>query len=453
MSVRPRGRFWSFIAFTCLIALIPLSLFLAGLVITRARLCWLFRSQVTKQIFSDNRQKTILLTGGKMTKALQLTRFFKRAGHRVILTETSKYKASGHAFSNCVDTFELLPQTTEGYGAFKERIINLVRKHNVDEIIPVSSPTEAQWISRLMQEKDIGCTVQHHTMKTIEVLDDKYNLCVAAREAGLTAPEVYSIETRDQLKRFNFSASKKTYILKSTIYDPIERLRRPRLPFEGQEKYFNELSISPERPWVMQEFIDGSEYCTHTVAHQGKITLHCCCPSSDFQLRYKHVEHPSIFEWVDKFVSTFKITGQISFDFIVDQSGRVLPIECNPRTHSALTAFYNSDHVSTAYLPPETAENDKAQKICTPERDARETFWLYYELYLLISSRSIREIRKQFSLLFQGKEAVLDPFDVKPFLMVNHWQIPALLASAILSGKPWVRIDFNIGKLVEAGGD
>ena len=122
----------------------------------------------------------------------------------------------------------------------------------------------------------------------------------------------------------------------------------------------------------MQEFIDGSEYCTHTVAHQGKITLHCCCPSSDFQLRYKHVEHPSIFEWVDKFVSTFKITRQISFDFIVDQSGRVLPIECNPRTHSALTAFYNSDHVSTAYLPPEIAENDKDQKICTPEEMQRD---------------------------------------------------------------------------------
>ena len=453
MSVRRRGRLWSFIAFTCLIALIPLSLLLAVCVIIRARLCWLFESHVTKQTFSDDRQKTILLTGGKMTKALQLARFFKRAGHKVILTETSKYKASGHAFSNCVDAFELLPQTTEGYSAFKERIINLVHKHNVDEIIPVSSPNEAQWISRLMQEKELECPVQHHTMKTIEVLDDKYNVCVAAREAGLTAPDVHSIVSRDQLTRFDFSTSKKTYILKSTIYDPIERLRRPRLPFEGQEKYFNELSINPERPWVMQEFVEGREYCTHTVAHEGKITLHCCCPSSDFQLRYRHVEHQSILEWVDKFVSTFKITGQISFDFIVDKSGRVLPIECNPRTHSALTAFYNSDHVSTAYLSLETAERDKNQKICTPERDARETYWLYYELYLLISSRSFGEIRDQLNILLQGKEAILDPYDVKPFLMVNHWQIPALLASAILSGKPWVRIDFNIGKLVEAGGD
>ena len=125
MSVRPRGRLWSFIAFTCLIALIPLSLFLAGFVIIRARLCWLFRSQVTKQIFSDNRQKTILLTGGKMTKALQLTRFFKRAGHRVILTETSKYKASGHAFSNCVDTLNYYRKPLRAMALSKRKLSTL----------------------------------------------------------------------------------------------------------------------------------------------------------------------------------------------------------------------------------------------------------------------------------------------------------------------------------------
>ena len=77
-------------------------------------------------------------------------------------------------------------------------------------------------------------------MKTIEVLDDKYNLCVAAREAGLT-PEVYSIETRDQLKRFNFSASKKPTFLKAPFTTQSSDAKTY-TPFEGQEKYFKELS-------------------------------------------------------------------------------------------------------------------------------------------------------------------------------------------------------------------
>jgi hypothetical protein len=40
-----------------------------------------------------------------------------------------------------------------------------------------------------------------------------------------------------------------------------------------------------------------------------------------------------------------------------------------------------------------------------------------------------------------------------PFLMVHHLQIPWLLAGNLIRGKDWIRIDFNIGKLVEPAGD
>jgi hypothetical protein len=37
--------------------------------------------------------------------------------------------------------------------------------------------------------------------------------------------------------------------------------------------------------------------------------------------------------------------------------------------------------------------------------------------------------------------------------MVHHWQIPLLLWGNLQKPKEWIRIDFNIGKLVEIGGD
>jgi hypothetical protein len=43
--------------------------------------------------------------------------------------------------------------------------------------------------------------------------------------------------------------------------------------------------------------------------------------------------------------------------------------------------------------------------------------------------------------------------DPLPFLMVHHWQIPLLLLDNLRRLKGWIRIDFNIGKLVELGGD
>ena len=88
-----------------------------------------------------------------------------------------------------------------------------------------------------------------------------------------------------------------------------------------------------------------------------------------------------------------------------------------------------------------------------PEPTARETYWLYHELWALLCSRTVRSILEKLSLLYSGKEAIFDVKDPIPFLMVNHWQIPVLLFKAFLSGKPWLRIDFNIGKLVEVGGD
>ena len=51
------------------------------------------------------------------------------------------------------------------------------------------------------------------------------------------------------------------------------------------------------------------------------------------------------------------------------------------------------------------------------------------------------------------KDAIFDWADPLPFLMVHHLQIPWLLAGNLLRRKDWIRIDFNIGKLVEPDGD
>jgi hypothetical protein len=53
----------------------------------------------------------------------------------------------------------------------------------------------------------------------------------------------------------------------------------------------------------------------------------------------------------------------------------------------------------------------------------------------------------------EGTDAIFQGDDPLPFLMVHHWQITLLLLQNLLKLKGWVKIDFNIGKLVEIGGD
>lgn len=102
----------------------------------------------------------------------------------------------------------------------------------------------------------------------------------------------------------------------------------------------------------MQEFIRGQEYCTHSTVRDGQVMVFCCCASSAFQVNYAMVEQPAIEHWVRTFVSSLKLTGQVSFDFMISENGEVFPIECNPRTHSAITMFYDHPGLARATWTP-----------------------------------------------------------------------------------------------------
>jgi hypothetical protein len=69
-----------------LLLVLPLNLALTAIALLRSIILKPFQSRT----IADSPQ-TILINGGKMTKALQLARSFHKAGHRVILVETHKY--------------------------------------------------------------------------------------------------------------------------------------------------------------------------------------------------------------------------------------------------------------------------------------------------------------------------------------------------------------------------
>ena len=60
--------------------------------------------------------RTVMVGGGKMTKALTLARAFASSGHRVVLVETGAYARAGHRNSRPVDRFHTVPEPTDpGY--------------------------------------------------------------------------------------------------------------------------------------------------------------------------------------------------------------------------------------------------------------------------------------------------------------------------------------------------
>ena len=393
--------------------------------------------------------KRILITGAKMTKALQLARFFYRDGHEVYLVETHKYWLSGHRFSRAVKGFFTVPVPEKEPEAYCQALIEIAQQKNIDLFIPVSSPIASYYDSLAKKALEPYCESIHLDPEVTEILDDKHAFCSKARELGLSAPKVFRITDPQQILDFDFASDGSKYIVKSIPYDSVLRLDLTRLPFEGMEEYVRSLPISAEKPWVMQEFIRGQEYCFHATARNGRIRLHCCSESSPFQVNYEQVDNLAIYQWVETFVRKMNLTGQICFDMIQVEDGTVYPIECNPRLHSAITMFHDHPGVANAYL----TDGEPGEAPITPLPDSKPTYWTYHELWRLLSVRSPKELAAWWQKISQGTDAILTPEDPLPFLMLHNWQIPLLLIDNLRRLKGWVKIDFNIGKLVEIGGD
>lgn len=421
-----------------LTAVLPLNAALTGALLLRPR-----RAAPTRPAGSPRR--TVLISGGKMTKALQLARSFHAAGHRVVLVETARYRLTGHRFSRAVDAFHVVPQPDDpGYA---DALLRIVRAEDVDVYVPVCSPKASAYDAQARETLDPHCEVVHVDADTIDALDDKGRFAEAAAALDLAVPDTHRITDPQQVADFDFPDDGTVYVLKSIAYDPVRRMDLTPLPRPTAEEtaaFARALPISPENPWILQEFVEGEEFCTHGTVRDGHVQLHCCCRSSAFQLTYEDVDDPEIEAWVRRFCGALGITGQASFDFIRGADGVARAIECNPRTHSAITMFYDHPGVAAAYL------EDGSGEVRTTAA-SRPTYWLYHELWQALRHPSTAPGRLR--TIAAGKDAIFDPADPLPFLLVHHLQIPSLLVRNLVRAKPWVKIDVNIGKLVEDAGD
>ncbi|MGB6070365.1 MAG: ATP-grasp enzyme [Rhodococcus sp. (in: high G+C Gram-positive bacteria)] len=388
--------------------------------------------------------KTVLISGGKMTKALQLARSFHLAGHRVVLVESAKYRFSGHRFSRAVDRFHCIPEPTES--GYARALLDVVLREGVDVFVPVASPAASIHDADARALLDPHCEVIHGDGDTVRMLDDKSRFSERAASLGLRVPDWRRITDVRQIEEFDFPPGRE-YILKRISYNPVGRMDLTRLtrdtPAENL-RFARGLGISENDPWILQQFVAGQEYCTHGTVRGGRLQVYGCCESSAFQVNYEMVDKPEILSWVQSFANSLDATGQLSFDFIESAAdGHIYAIECNPRTHSAITMFYDHPDLAAAYL-------DDGHPEVVPLSSARPTYWIYHEVWRLLTEGN-RKARLH--SIFEGKDAILTGWDPLPYLLVHHLQIPSLLVRNLLARRGWSRIDFNIGKLVENGGD
>lgn len=290
--------------------------------------------------------KNILLTGGRAPVCLHLARLFTSAGHRVYVADSMKQHVCRH--SKFVKKSFITEKPTLNPGAFIHDLITIIKNEKIDLLIPTCE--EIFYISSFVTILKEYCDVFVESIEILEILHNKYQFIEKVKEFSLPYPHTIFVDSKEKLEEI-IQCTDKDMVIKP-VYS---RFSSNVFFIKNDKKWIPEIRISTENPWVIQQMIKGTQFCTYSIIQKGNIVAHSSY-ATEFSagggatIAFKHTHHEEIDKWIGSFVKKINFTGQIAFDFIVTNDGQAYPIECNPRATSGIHLFTKNEHLEKAFL-------------------------------------------------------------------------------------------------------
>lgn len=353
---------------------------------------------------------TVLLTLGRLPKALDVARSFARAGHRVIVAEPFRRHVTGASrfvARSCQVTAPAIDP--ERYLA---DLLDVIRSERVDLVIPVSE--EILHASRLAGRLPPNVRLFAMPHDRLLELHDKLRFTQACMRFGVDAPATWASSDA----RASALAADGDFVVKP-IYSCSGR----------GVQFFRRGAKVPDTPAssIVQAWVDGQVLSSFSIAHQGRVlttvVYRGAVMSGTVAVCFERVANQVAIErWVETFVAASRFDGFVSFDFVVDSAGRAWGIECNPRATSGLH-FVRGEDLADAILSPEAA----APKMRS------ET--LLQQLYpcLTETQRTMFGDRQRFranlAALYNARDVTWDWRDPWPFIGMPLTSLPIITES------------------------
>ena len=419
--------------------------------------------------------RRILVTGVGMTKGLFLARTFYLAGHTVIGADFDaaySIPAAGR-FSASIQKYVSLPRPSgeAGVAWYINALLRTVQQEKIDLWVSCSGVASAVEDGQAMEilSRRSNCKFIQFTAQDTGILHAKNSFIDKVKELGLPAPETHEVRSRDSVHKILHRSTSSTdgtprtsseagplivdktrkarrtsrqFILKSVDMDDSAREAAADmtiLPRHTPSETYNfvaNMKINEQKPWVLQQYVKGREYCTHALVVKGKVKAFVACYSSDLVMHYEALEKDDpLSQAMEQFTITFAgrmgamdldpnglgsspkvdgkpgdFTGHLSFDFLVEQLASekgvecsILPIECNPRAHTAVALFEGKEmEITEAYLSAldtttpddltngvhglftqdEDATHERSTIVRPPEHP-KKVYWIGHDLVVL----------------------------------------------------------------------
>jgi hypothetical protein len=299
-----------------------------------------------------------------------------------------------------------------------------------------------------------------------DVLDNKYSFNQELVKAGVSCPETANMESLEDAEKFfhgetnsNRTRDGTKYIVKPAVYDPAARSDILFLPIDDakrQREYLASRRASKKTPYVIQEVLSEPELGCYAIFNKGELTGFELFKSAASCLVYQ--QFPDKAKWNDVrelcrgLGKSMGLTGQLTLDVMYNSKGELVPIECNPRIHSAVCIMEGHPALGALLTDPNYTPASCKDIACANPTKFR--YWSMDQLFLMLGFWKAKNcIKLSVPEMMKGSDALLHGDDPMPFLAMYLLQIPSLLLGEVAPATPWLKVDFCIGKIVKEGGD
>lgn len=451
------------------------------------------------------RPRTILVTGVGMSKGLSIARSFYRAGHDVIGADFEPYyiPACGR-FSRALRAFYRLRKPCEAYGsdAYVKDIVDIVKREKVELWVSCSGVASAIEDGEAAEvvARETNCVAVQFGVELTATLHEKYSFIKHTMDLGLNVPRTYQVaSTKEALAVLHPKRAARVegqFIMKPEMVDDSVRADMTLLPLPTlaeTETHIRRLSPSKDRPFVLQQYIAGREYCTHSIVLKGKIHAFVACRSSDMLMHYQALPPASALsqamlqyttQYVEKTSPSRPITGHFSLDFLVDDrvaakaerasdvsprqienlQTHLFPIECNPRAHTAVVLLDDrAEDMAEAYLTLLPDHDDTMRTrdpiVPSPKRTHAGRYWIGHDLVTKVLLPVFEVVRLEKGLrhllrewvefgrhVMLWKDGTYEVWDPWPAWCLYVVFLPGTLGVSMWEGRWWSRCNVSTGK-------
>jgi len=367
---------------------------------------------MTAPIAMTCNKRKILLTGARSPAALDVARLLHCAGHEVYTADTSFFHIC--RFSNAVKNSFVVPAPSDKPEKFIQSVIEIIKKVGIDILIPIWE--EVLYISKEIDRFPKSCQVFCSSFEMVDQLHNKFHFIELQKKFNIEVPETYLVKSTEELKNLPF---KKPYVLKACYCRGSQKIRKVN---PGEDPL---VTISPQIPWVAQEWIEGEKFCSYSVCHNGEIKAHVSYPvvytmeDKSSCLAFEAQKNVDIYEWAKNLIQKINYTGQAAFDFIETEEGKMYAIECNPRATSGVHLFAPKDRIDLAYM-------DENEETILPEEGRSRQIAAGMVIYGWKLGCKEKKLGSYVKKTFSTRDVVFSLNDIKPFvaeplILVLYW--------------------------------